>query len=276
MRCLILISFLLVVSFLSCKSKAKKTTAGITKDSLGTKAKDNEEYDGAISDFPPDNYYSSDPDDQAYLEFRTKNTNPPYNLDKIEALIEKIKFNEEDETKALSDNIYASFTFREKFTYHMIHAESYSQICDAMPLPKKSKEKLFGYLYEAFGEYNWSQRQKIFFNENKDSVLFLIKESVLRSKRIGLNYKQAIIELESTEIVPFLIETYNIDKDDKDILTLLMILMKKRKYKPFLFSYLYRKLYEDEYSYESFTDFNQDAEDLIIKLATDFYNESSK
>jgi hypothetical protein len=274
MRYLILISFFLVISLLSCESKAKEATAGVTKDSIGMKAKENEEYDGAISDFPPDNYYSSDPDDQAYLEFRTKNTHPPYSLDKVEALIEKIKFNEEDETKPLMDSIYALLTFREKFTYHMIHAESYSQICDVMPLPKKSREKLFGYLHEVYGEYNWSERQIEFFKNNKDSVLSLIKESVSRSRRIGLNYKQAIIELEATEMIPFLIETYSADKEDKDILTVLMTLMKNQKYKPFLSSNLYEKLYGDEFSWGSFTDFNQDTGELIIKWATDFYNES--
>ncbi len=77
-------------------------------------------------------------------------------------------------------------SFREKFTYHMIHAESYSQNCDAMPPIQNEQKKIFAYLPDAFDEYDWSDRQTAFLQKNRDSIIALITESMTRSKRIGV------------------------------------------------------------------------------------------
>lgn len=214
--------------------------------------------------------------DSVYHEYRIKETTPPYGLDKVQGLIQKIQYNEEDESEALSDSIYSLLTFREKFTYHMIHPESFSQICDAIPMPENEYQRIFGFLPETYNDYAWSQRQTAFLNANRDSVMALIKESVLRSKRMGINYKQAVAEINGKEMIPFLIETYKASKKDRDILTLLMLLMRWNKYKPFVSSASYKKLYSDEYNYGSYIEYNTANEELIIKRATDFYNESNK
>ena len=103
-----------------------------------------------------------------------------------------------------------------------------------------------------------------------------MKESVTRTKRIGANFKHAIIEINAKEMIPFLIDTYNIAKKDLDILTVLMHLMKDNKYEPFLKSASYKKLYSDDSNYMSYLAFNKSNEDLIIKRATDFYNATKK
>lgn len=275
MRYLIPVYFLFIILALSCQSKVKEATAsGGTKDSLGIKAKENVDDEGYTID---EEYYKVDPADSAYHAFRIEIATPPYGLGKIEELIKKIEFVTDDnyeEIAAMNDSAYTPLTFREKFTYHMIHPESYSQICDYIPPPKKASEKVFAYLPELFSEYNWSERQRKFVKDNRDSVMFLIKESALRSKRIKLNYKQAIVEANATEMIPFLIEIYNTDSKDGDILTVLLRLMREGKYKPFVLSPLHKKLYNNEENFDSYIDLTDETRDLIIKWANDFYNES--
>jgi hypothetical protein len=212
---------------------------------------------------------------QAYHEYRVKLTVPPYGLAKVKRLIAKIKVDDED-NEALSPAVYNALSLREKFTYHMIHAESYSQNCDAMPPIQNEQKKIFAYIADAFDEYAWSDRQSSFLKANRDSVMVLLKESSIKGKRVGVNFKQAIMEINAKEMIPFLIDMYNITKKDLDILTLLMQLMKENEYEPFLESQSYKKLYSEESNYMSYLNFNKGNEELIIKRATDFYNATKK
>src|ERR1700730_9278390 len=67
----------------------------------------------------------------AYPKIVKQNTIPPYSIEKIRILIGALKpVDNEDgwtSTKALSTKTYASLSLQEKFTYHMIHGETYSQ-----------------------------------------------------------------------------------------------------------------------------------------------------
>jgi hypothetical protein len=215
---------------------------------------------------------------QSYHDLRVKPTVPPYGLAKIKALIQKIKSNDEDEIEALDKNIYESLSLREKFTYTMIHAESYSQNCDAMPPIKDEQKKIFAYIADAFEEHNWSERQTKFLSGNRDSVIALMRESIARTKRVGVNFKQAIIEINAKEMIPDLIAVYTANKaiKDLDLLTVMMQLMKDNEYEPFLLSPSYKKMYAEDASYQSFLNYNKANEDLIIKRATEFYNADKK
>jgi hypothetical protein len=103
-----------------------------------------------------------------------------------------------------------------------------------------------------------------------------MKESITRSKRVGVNFKHAIVEVNAVEMIPFLIDSYRIIKKDFDILTVLMQLMKENEYEAFIASGSHRKLYSEESSYDAYLNFSKGNEDLIIKRATDFYNENRK
>ena len=211
---------------------------------------------------------------EAYHEERMTITFPPYGFAKVNDLINKIKKEGDSESEALNSKIYVKLTLREKFTYHMTHAESYSQICDAEPPIQDEHKKIFSYLPDAFGEHNWSARQKDFFNEHKDSVIALMKESITRTNKVGLNYKHAIIEINAVKMIPVLVDVYkkNTARGDLDILTIFMLLMKENKYEPFLKSASFTKLYGDENSYQSYLNYNKANEDLIIERVMDFYN----
>jgi hypothetical protein len=215
---------------------------------------------------------------EAYHQARLRLTIPPYGLSKVKELVKTIKFSEDEEeedgARKLDDNKYQKLSFREKFTYNMIHAESYSQNCDAMPPVQDEDKKIFAYPPDAFDEYHWSARQIDFFETNKDSVVALMTESIKRTGKVGLNFKQAMWVIKSKDIIPVLIDAYkkNKAKKDLDILTIFMLMMKESNWEPFLKSTSYKKLYGNEDNYQSFLIYNKANEDLIIKRVTGFYN----
>src|SRR5438105_9086188 len=99
---------------------------------------------------------------QAYHAYRLKISEPSYNLVKIKSIVKKIKADENEDEK-LNQNTYLGFSLSEKFTYHMIHGESYSQNCDAMSPVQDEQKKIFAQLPDAFDEWAWSERQTKFF-----------------------------------------------------------------------------------------------------------------
>lgn len=217
------------------------------------------------------------PQGPSYSELRKKPTVPPYGLTRITDMIKKIKTDDED-NKPLNQKDYDALSLREKFTYNMIHAEAYSQNCDAMPAVKNEDKKIFAYLPEAFDEFAWSERQTKFMSSNRDSVISFMRESMSRSKRAGVNFKQAMLEINAKEMIPDIIATYRANKTvkDLDLLTVIMNLMKDNEYEPFLLSGSYKKLYAEETSYQSYLNYNKANEDLIIKRGMDFYNAEKK
>ena len=221
---------------------------------------------------------SASKESEAYHEERMTITFPPYGFSKVNDLISKIQNEGDGESEVLNSKVYVKLSLREKFTYHMIHAESYSQNCDAMPPIQDEHKKIFSYLPDAFGEYNWSARQKDFFYEYKDSVIAIMAESIKRTGKVGLNYKQVILDINATTMIPLLIETYNkkTGQKDLDILTLFMLMMKENKDETFLSSASYKKLYSDDSDYLAYLNYNKANEDLIIQRVTAFYNAHNK
>lgn len=212
-----------------------------------------------------------------YSQLREKLTVPPYGLTRVQALIKKIKSDSED-NEVLDPADYNSLSLREKFTYNMIHAESYSQNCDATPEESDEDKKIFANLPDAFVEFAWSERQTKFFSGNRDSVIRFMRESMGRTKRAGINFKQAMLEINAKEMIPDIISTFRANKQvkDLDLLTVLMNLMKDNEYEPFLISGSYKKLYAPETSYKTYLHDSPGNEELIIKRATDFYNADKK
>jgi len=214
---------------------------------------------------------------KAYHKARQRSTTPPYGIEKVRALLPKMKVvadGESDEgTKALSPAVYSSLSLREKFTYNMIHGEHYFQNCDINMPSYDEEKKIFGELPGVFGEENWSDRQRKFFKDNKDSVVGLIRESIGRTHYVGLNYKQILVEINATEMIPFLVDFYKQQRKDHDILTVLLLLMLNNNYPAFISSQSYNKLYaKGVIRYEAYLTGNTANQDLIMQRATDFYN----
>lgn len=217
--------------------------------------------------------------DSPYRDFRSAISTPPYSLEKVKRLINDTPEQETNPNeipdgilKALSNEVYNQLTVREKFTYTMIHPEVYSQNCTIFVPQSNEENKIFGYLISWMDEETWSDRQIKFLNDNRDSVIVLIRESVNRSKRMGVNYKDALVAIKAWEIVPFLIDYFKSHKKDKDVLTTLMLLMKDDQYDEFIKSATYKKLYGNtDADYETAINYNSQNEELIIKRARNYF-----
>lgn len=209
------------------------------------------------------------PESEAYHYYRIKTTTPPYGLAKVQALIKKTAAEESDrDAVVLNSKDYLSLSLREQFTYNMINGEAYSQNCDVEPPIQDEHKKIAAQIPDLYGEMNWSSRQLDYLNSNRDSVMAIIQESANRSKRLGVNYKMALVEIKAVEMIPFLVDFYKRDYRDKDILTVLMLLMEKQKYDPFIKSQSHIKLYGPNSNYNSYLNYNKANEDLIIQRAT--------
>jgi hypothetical protein len=217
------------------------------------------------------------PASRRYHDYRLARTDPTFKLTKVKAVIRKIK-EDPDMNQRLPDKAFSALSVEEKFTYCMIHAEDFSQNCSMMMPIEQEQTKIFAFVPDAFGgEQIWSERQMSFLTKNRVKVLPLLRSTIRSHHRVGVNLKAAITHLSATELIPELISAYKRDRRDNDILTVLMTLMKEAKYKPFLASASYRKLYADENSsYKAFLEATSANQELILSRAGAFYRDRFK
>ena len=207
---------------------------------------------------------------------------PPYGLEKVQAAILKMRHVDSDSDMpmfkiAVKDSVYNSWSFDEKFTYNMIHAEDYSQMCSMLPFRTDDDKRIYGMLQDLFGEYHFSERQFAFFKDNRDSVVQLMKAVIDKNGTVGMNFLNIIVADNAKELIPYLITVYRRDPTNHYVLTTLMLLMEINKYPAFINSISATKLYKKtEDTYSAFINFNKANEDLIIQRATDFYNGDAK
>lgn len=212
------------------------------------------------------------PASEKYAVYRHQDSTPTYGLAKIQAMVKKLK-EDEDMNRRMADKDYKALSVQEKFTYIMIHGEDFSQNCDMMPAIIDEHKKIFSFFPGAFDDTAmWSDRQREFLKTNRAQVTKLIKATIVSKNRVGNNLKNAIGEMNAVELIPTLVTVYNRDKKDHDILTLLMILMKDGKYAPFLKSSQYKGLYGDENNYRSFLMATPETQRSVLKMATAYYH----
>ncbi|HVT12270.1 MAG TPA: hypothetical protein VHE55_08380 [Fimbriimonadaceae bacterium] len=225
----------------------------------------------AVSAVAQDRWPKPSSASRKYHEYRIEMTEPTFGLAKVKAIIAKIKPDSE-ENQRLTNKRFNSLSFEEKFTFTMIHAEDFAQNCDVMPPIMDEQKKIFAFTPDGLGEeQTWSDRQRDFLTKNRAKVIALLRSTIRTRHRVGANLKQAIELLDANELIPDVIAVYRRDRKDHDILTMLMLLMKDAKYKPFLASGLYAKLYADEgTSYKAFVAADAAHERPILDLATAF------
>ncbi|MBS1715142.1 MAG: hypothetical protein JST30_12480 [Armatimonadetes bacterium] len=223
----------------------------------------------AVSSFAQDDPKPS-PESDAYHAYRHQLTQPLYGTAKVKSLIAKIKTDRED-NRVMPDSVYKKLTFQEKLTFVLLHGEDFSQNCDMMPRILDEQKKIFPYFPSPFGDESvWSERQRGFLTANRAKVVALLRETIRTRKRVGVNVKAVIATLDAKELVPDVVKVYKADRKDRDILTLLMVLMGASKYGPFLKTGLYRDLYGEEAGYQANVPFDAKTEAQILTLATAF------
>lgn len=197
---------------------------------------------------------------------------PPYGLNKIDSLLALPRSH--DIFRKLTSSDYNLLTLKEKFTYSMLYPETYSQICSIITMRDSEDTMLFAFLTPSYSEFNLSERQNTFLEQHIDSVIALLKECIINDGHIGLNFKNTIVNINALKLIPLIITTYKFNRNDHDMLTMLMLLMKKNGYNKFTATTLYNTLYNSAASnYKMRVTFDYVNEGLILQLATDFYNE---
>ncbi|HLK16987.1 MAG TPA: hypothetical protein VKT78_19435 [Fimbriimonadaceae bacterium] len=208
---------------------------------------------------------------KAYHAYRLVETPPAYGFQKVQRLVNRIKANNEDNL-VLPAREYNALTTNEKFTYCMVHAENLDQNCAEMPAIVGESRKIFAYTPGPFfDQYTWSPRQMQFLKGHRGTVVQLLRATIKRRRRVGVNLKKAMVELEAKELIPDILAVFKHGQKDKDILTVCCNLMKSGSFKPFVASKMYKTLYGDEASsYKSFLPATPATEKQIIVWATKF------
>lgn len=215
-----------------------------------------------------------------YHEWRQRNTKPTYGLAKVEALVAKLKkkarSNDSFEaTIGLSAKELAQLSFKERFTYNMIHGEYYTQNCDMFMATKNEQNMIYAHAPEGYEDDNyWSDAQRAWFKKNRSRIIPLVRETM--RKDAGANVKAAILAMGAHELIPDIVRKYEVDHKDHDLLTTLNELMKDAKFGPFTKTPIYAKLYSDDAVYRSGVEATKENRDRIISLAKSYYASKSK
>lgn len=206
-----------------------------------------------------------------YHEYRQAKTIPPYSLAKVRALVRGIK-TDQQENKRLNARAFSALTSNEKFTYTMIHAEDFDQNCDASPGILHEEGKIFAYVPSAFEDVGaWSDRQVKFLTGNRSRVIALLRETIRKQHRVGANFKHAILELHASELISDLADVYKATRKDHDILTVMMILMRDAKYRPFTSTRFYVKLFGEHADFGASLPATPANQKLVLDHAAAFY-----
>ena len=187
---------------------------------------------------------------KSYEKYRRLVIEPKIGLKKVKMLIKSTK-RDRDENLRISDGAWNGLTTQEKVSYCLLHCEDYAQMCDAMPPIPGSEKLIESFFPDAFDEASYSKRQVDFIEENEDAMLGTIRQLIKEKKRVGLNLKQALYQINSYKIVPDLLAAYQADSRDHDILTLLMILMKEGNFQAFKSSKIYEDFYGENANYRN-------------------------
>ncbi|MGN7783018.1 hypothetical protein ACTJIJ_00770 [Niabella sp. 22666] len=215
------------------------------------------------------------PTHQNRNEYR-KASIPSYGLEKVRQIVSQTPKREGYMNRPIPQSTYDPLSVKEKFTYAMMHPEAYLQNCSFYG-DLHNGGKIFGRLSLGFNENTLSKRQLDFLQAYRDSVLFLINDSYQQHIPIGINFKQAISEVNGWEFIPVLIDCYNKDKKDADVLCLLMILMKKGAFNDFCSSTIYDQLYgKGRHPFYATIQHSPDNERFIIKAALKYFNHQKK
>ena len=210
----------------------------------------------------------------AYHALRLRENKPTYHLAEISGLIAKLKNNHSDDNSlsAISDKAFGRLNLRARFTYCMIHGETWSQNCNGMPALVSEENLIYGQPSGAFGEEDdWSDRQRAFLHSHRSAVTTFIRATMHESKFVGTNLKKAILEIDDNDLIPDLITAYKGSHKDLDILSTLSLLMKHGQFKPYVHSPIYKALYGPSASYQTSVPFSADHVNFIITSAEAFY-----
>jgi hypothetical protein len=158
----------------------------------------------------------------------------------------------------LTSVLFRNMTLHERFIYNIIRPRRYTQNCtlhvaylaNGTATSVKPAKRLYAQLPVPGSEYTWGDEQLSFFRDNRDSTLAWIREDIQRTRLVGLNYKTVLVEVNAVELIPDLLAIHDrqmvLRHEDDDIYTVIMQLMEKARYGPWLQTDLRKKLYGED------------------------------
>ncbi|MFN5319207.1 MAG: hypothetical protein ACK5CY_10255 [Bacteroidia bacterium] len=181
---------------------------------------------------------------------------------------------EEDYYSVVTDEVFEALTLYEKFLYCVVYPEDFSQNCnpDAQVHQKQINKRLYGWISDA-NEYQLSYRQIEFLKQNRAVIIEYIKNDVEYFKSLPEAYKNILIEIDATELIPWLIhvfENYTM-RSDGQLLTVFFQLMRNNEYVPFTTSTSFNKLYGFADHRINYIEFNNANINLTVERAMGLY-----
>ncbi|MGN6421194.1 MAG: hypothetical protein ACTHMC_27010 [Pseudobacter sp.] len=205
-------------------------------------------------------------------EQRFSFTIPPYGYNKVKKLAKEADTDRNSfVANPLQEAALSTLSPEEKFTWCMAFPESFMQICTVFSYDSV-EYKILRYLPISSLEAAMSKRQRDFLKENRALTIRLMGETMYDSVFVGFNYKKQIKELHAVELVPQLISNYK-RTGDKDLLTLLIELMEKDQYQPWLDSEIWQEMNQksETRSFRKSALFTNTKAYTILKFATEKY-----
>jgi hypothetical protein len=177
----------------------------------------------------------------------------------------------------LSDGEFRSLSPLEKFIYAHKYPESSMQTCGLYDMARDMSLIPANIPYLFDGE-RMSERQIKSLQDNRDSTMDYLSNCIDFYSHIPLGYKKTIIEINGWEFIPSILSLEEkMNRRDtgtvKDpyIYSLLMVLMKNNKFKDFIATTTYKKLYGESASYREKISYTADIRNQIRELSQKFY-----
>jgi hypothetical protein len=176
------------------------------------------------------------------------------------------------EINRLTEGEFKKLNLRQRISY-FCYPEEFSQNCDAGEMEDSPKMAILVWIGDNQPDGDNSQRQIESMQQQRDSVIILLKECGSANNRYSDVMKRILIEVNGWELIPDLIKAYDaLTIKESTYLTTLIRFMSDAEYKPFKQSAI-GKLVDDGQWEIPYTTAN---ETLLISLAKQFHAEKKK
>ncbi|MCB0429741.1 MAG: hypothetical protein H6585_07695 [Flavobacteriales bacterium] len=177
-----------------------------------------------------------------------------------------------DNNFMLTDADFQSLNAKDLLLYAMNHPEERVNMNMKISPPDNWPTLTFAYIAPTMQGRRISKRQMDALEAKRDSVVQFLKNCMPYFPVLTKSYKELVISLHATECIPELL--YKANRPyyyDTYVVTVIMNLMVDARYKPFIQSDVYKKLYGKELNYSSFIESDKKTIDFILQTAAAFY-----
>ena len=176
-------------------------------------------------------------------------------------------------------------TIHQQFSKHISAPERYGQNCagysDRLPRRLAEARMISANLPPEIEGYTWSDRQLDFFKRNRDSALVWMRNEIGSTHTVGMNFKQIIVALNGVELIPDLLIEMDREsiagRHDDAIYTVVMLLMNRGDFAPWMQTKLFWRLYGRELAgYRDGVYWTQEVDVTIHRMGMYFYKTTIK